>query len=197
MYRRFQRQFILFISWAILCLLAILTPISFFEIPKTFAAEQESREYIIKAGFIYNFTKFVQWPSDANNQINKNGINLCVVGRDPFGQILDNTAEELLQRGKTLNIKRGILLSDISQCTLLYISQSEKSRLAKIVTHAKAFPVLLIGDTPGYAESGVGINFFIQKNQIRFEINIKAVELSGLKISSELLGLARIVEGKN
>ncbi len=193
MYRCFQRQLKVFIPWAILCLFPILTPISFFQPPKAFAAEPESREYIIKAGFIYNFTKFVQWPEKINSQFEKNGINLCVAGKDPFGQILDNLAEKLLQRGKVLNIKRGISLSKISQCALLFISQSEKTRLRKIVTHAKAFPVLLIGETPGYAESGVGINFFIQENQIRFEINIKAAELSGLKISSELLSLARIV----
>jgi hypothetical protein len=197
MYRRFQRQFILFIPWAILCLFQILTPISFFQPPKAFAAEPESREYIIKAGFIYNFTKFVKWPNNIKSQIKKNGINLCVIGKDPFGLILENTAENLLQRGKVLNVKRGVSLSKIPQCTLLFISQSEKSRLAEIVTYAKAFPVLLIGDTSGYAEGGVGINFFIQNNKIHFEINNKAVKLSGLKISSELLGLARIVEGNN
>jgi hypothetical protein len=168
-----------------------------FQPPDTFAAEPESREYIIKAGFIYNFTKFIQWPAEINSQIKKNGTNLCIAGNDPFGSILENTAEKLLQKGKVLKIKRGISLSNISQCSILFISQSEKSRIDKIVTYANTFPVLLIGDTPGYAEGGVGINFFIRNNKIHFEINKKAAALSGLKISSELLDLARIVEGSN
>ena len=182
---------------AVVCLAFLLLPFHTMDNTNAFAEDSSSREYIYKASFIYNFTKFIQWPKKTYSKIGKTGWNLCLIGKDPFGSILDNTAEKLFQKGKVLNLKREVSLSKISQCSILFISKSEKSRLSKIVAHAKGFPILIIGDTPGYAESGVGINFFNQGSKIRFDINKKAIEVAGLEISSELLELARIVDGKD
>jgi hypothetical protein len=159
-----------------------------------FAESSNSREYIYKASYIYNFTSFIEWPEKARKKITQNGINLCLIGDDPFGAILDRTSEKLFRKGEILNIKRGITLDKLSQCSILFISSSEKPRLREIVRHARNFPVLLIGDTPGFARNGVGINFFIQEHNIHFEINEKAINNSGLNISSDLLDLGRIIE---
>jgi len=159
-----------------------------------FAESQGSSEYIYKASYIYNFTKFIKWPENSQQQIQRNGINLCLIGQDPFGPILDQTSKKLLEKGQILNIKRGINLDTLPQCSILFVSSSEKPRLGEIVRRAKGFPLLLIGDSPGFAESGVGINFFFQGNNIHFEINEIAIKKSGLKISSDLLDLAKLIK---
>jgi len=162
--------------------------------PSAFAENPNFREYIYKASYIYNFTKFVKWPEKTRRQIQQNGLNLCLMGEDPFGEILDQTSQKLLRKGEILNIKRGITFDKFSQCAVLFISSSEKSRLSEIVKRTRTLPILLIGDSPGFARQGIGINFFLQEGNIRFEINEKAIERSGLKVSSDLLDLSRSIE---
>lgn len=160
------------------------------------AVETDSREHFLKAKFIYNFTRFIEWPKTEFLSIKKSGLNLCLIGKDPFGVILEHTAEHLSNMGKQFNIKRSISLADTPECSILFISKSEALRLNQIISRVKGKPILLIGDTPGYADGGVGINFFSDGKQIRFEINKKVIERSGLRISSELLDLAKIIDDK-
>ncbi len=176
-------------------LLFLAIPI-LFAFPKSYAAEAESREYVLKAGFIYNFTKFIDWPRKTKADIKAEGYRFCVVGRDPFGEILDRLAEKLKRKNKALIIQPQVSLEEVSRCHILFIGKSEKSRVDQILAWVDGLPVLVVGDTPGYAQKGVGINFFILGNKIRFEINRNAVEKAGLQVSSELLNLAKIVSGR-
>lgn len=157
---------------------------------------QESREYVLKAGFIYNFTKFIKWPEKIANEIAIDGLNLCVIGKDPFGRILTQLSQKAHSKGKKISIRRFQSSQEAPSCHILFISGSEKFQLQRILDKIEGLPILLIGDTPQYAQRGVGINFYIERNKTRFEINQKAVDRRGIKISSELLNLARIVEGK-
>ena len=167
-----------------------------FAFPKLYAAEVESREYVLKAGFIYNFTKFIDWPRKIKTDIETDGYRFCVVGRDPFGEILERLAEKLKRKNKELIIVPGVSPEEISRCHILFIGKSEKARIDRILDWVDGSPVLVVGDTPGYAQKGVGINFFILENKIRFEINRSAVEKAGLQVSSELLNLAKIISGR-
>ena len=158
---------------------------------------QEPREYVLKAGFIYNFTKFIKWPKAVAKGIESDGLNLCVIGKDPFGKVLDHLGQQAQSIGEKIFIKRFQSSQDATSCHFLFISGSEKVQLKLILDKLDGLSILLIGDTPGYAHRGVGINFYIEGNKNRFEINQEAVEKRGIKISSELLNLAKIVRKRD
>ena len=107
---------------------------------------------------------------------------------------MDETAKRVAKKGTKLNIRRKVSSGHFSDCSILFVSSSERNNLDEILNKVKASPILLIGDTPGYAEKGVGINFYKKGTQIGFKINKKAITKSGLKISSELLKLAIIID---
>jgi len=152
------------------------------------ASAQEARatEYQIKAAFLYNFTKFIDWPFDTGT------LNLCILGEDHFGRDIDDIEGKTVA-GKALSVRRIKSVQDIKQCRMLFIASPESERLDSILIAAQGLNILTVGDTTGYAERGVIINFYTEHNKIRFEINKDAASRSELKISSKLFGLAKIV----
>lgn len=151
------------------------------------------REYIVKAGFIYNFTKFIKWPEDALFQ-EQGKFLIGIWGDDPFGNILDTLAAKKKIQGHNLVIKRFSSLDEIETCHVLFVSSSEKNHLEEVLSKLSGSQVLIVGDTPGFAKRGVGINFYIKKNKVRIEFNKRALEKSGLKVSSQLLNVGRIIK---
>lgn len=150
------------------------------------AQEAGPTEYQIKAAFLYNFAKFIDWPDDAG------ALNLCILGEDHFGRDID-AIEGKTAAGKVLSVRRIKSVQEIKKCRILFIASSENERLGSILTIAKGSNILTVGDTDGYAERGVIVNFYNEQRKIRFEINKDGAARSGLKISSKLFGLARIV----
>lgn len=147
-------------------------------------------EYEIKAKFIYNFTKFVTWPESVHNN---ESIKLCILGTDPFGSAL-NIVKGKKVRGSLLEFSTAGYSENINNCHILFISRSEKNNFSDILSLCKNFPVLTIADTPGFCNEGGIITLIRADNKIRFEINTDAAKQAGIKISSHLLKLARIVE---
>jgi hypothetical protein len=163
------------------------------------AESKTSREYTIKAGFIYNFTKFIQWPESVDASIESQGLQFCIAGKDRFGRALDGFAKALEENNKNLVVKNKVSPKNSAACHILFIDSSARGQLEEYLKHVKGKPTLVISDSPSFAERGVGINFVIRRNKTRFEINPNAVKASGVKISSELLKLGILVgkeEGK-
>lgn len=178
----------------LLIVLTLLLPASLLtQAPKLAVAETIPHEYILKAGYISNFTKFIEWPREADSLIDPSRFILCLTGGDPFGEVLDQLAKKRRIKGKTLVIKRNV--SAVRKCHILFVGRSRASRVEQIVKQVGKAPVLVIGDTPGFSRRGGGINLVIRNNKVRFEINRKAIERVGLKVSSELLDLAILVKG--
>jgi len=144
-------------------------------------------EYDLKAAFIYQIAKFVEWPpSNAP-------LRLCVLGGNPFGAALEDI------RGKPVNERKleVVLLNaaaDPRECTMLFIAAPAERHLERIIAISRGAGMLTLGDTEGFAKRGAMVNFFLENGKVRFEINLEAVRQGGLKISSKLLTLARIVE---
>jgi uncharacterized protein DUF4154 len=154
-----------------------------------------SSEYLIKAGFIYNFAQLVQWPSVAFSQADS-PIVIGILGTDPFGTTIDRVVENKKLDGRNLVVKRlkwGKDLKDLKDCNILFVSSSEKEHIPDLVNMVKWLPILTIGETPGFATRGGIINLTLQDNKVRFEVNIEAAKQANLNISSRLLALARIV----
>lgn len=153
--------------------------------------DQRFSEYEVKAAFIYNVAKFVEWP-DERAADGRTTINFCILGADPFGKAL-HTIEGKTVRGKKMQTRSVKSLREARECHMLFISSSEKEQLPRIVAVMRGLPVLTMGDVSGFAQQGVIINFYMENNKVRFEVNEDRVKDSKLAISSQLLKLARIV----
>ena len=158
------------------------------------ASSQSSgtRGYEVKAAFLFNFVKYINWPptSFANSQ---SPFTICVLGRDPFGDILDETLMGKVIESRPLTIQRLKDKSGARSCQLVFVSSSESAHLPEIFATVQGANVLLIGETAGFAVLGGTIEFTLNDNHIGFAINTDAVNRSGLKFSSKLLALAKIV----
>jgi hypothetical protein len=155
----------------------------------------DASEYLIKAGFIYNFAKFVEWPATAFSQPDS-PIMIGVLGTDPFGSVLDHLVEDKKIGPRGFVVKRykwGKDLKDLKECKILFVSASEKAHIDEIVQAVKGLPILMVGETPGFAERGGIIRFTLEDNRVRFEINVDAAHQADLNISSRLLTLAKII----
>jgi YfiR/HmsC-like len=160
------------------------------------ADSSDSSEYLIKAGFIYNFAKFVDWPSTAFAQPDS-PIVIGILGTDPFGNLIDRIVEnkKIGARGFVVRrLKWGTDLKDLKECKILFVGASEKAHLDDLVQIVKSLPILTVGETPGFAERGGVIRFVLEDNRVRFEINVEAAHQADLTISSRLLTLARIIQ---
>ena len=156
-------------------------------------ADSLSREYEVKAAFLYNFAKFVQWPAAASTEEKESRFILGILGDDPFGETLEQTLEGKTVQGRKVQIKRFKPSADQPACHLLFVCSSEKPRLESILQSLRSTNTLTVGEIEGFAERGGIINFKIVGNRVRFEVNREAAERAGLKISSKLLQLADVV----
>ena len=152
-----------------------------------------SSEYLIKAGFIYNFANLVQWPSSAFAQPDS-PIVLGILGEDPFGTILNRVLEGKKVNGRAFLVKRLRSVTDLKECHILFVSSSDMTHLTEAIHLVKGMPILTIGEIPGFAKRGGIINLVIEDNTVRFEVNVEAAKEADLNISSRLLALAKIVQ---
>jgi hypothetical protein len=150
------------------------------------AEEPRSSEYSVKAAFIYNFFKFVDWKEDSSGD-----FVFCVKGEAPFISDFANLKGKAVD-GKKIVI-RQVGESEIVRCKALFITSSEQGNISRLMRESKALGILTIGDTGGFGQKGVMINFYLDQNKVRFEINPAAAEEAGISISSKLLSLATIV----
>jgi hypothetical protein len=157
----------------------------------------ESSEYLIKAGFLYNFAKFVEWPAAASSR-GDSPIVIGILGTDPFGNVLDHIVEDKKIGPRGFVVKRYKWdedHKDWKDCKILFVSASEKAHVDEIVQSVKGLPILTVGETPGFAERGGVIRFIIlEDNRVRFEVNVEAAHQANLNISSQLLTLAKIIQ---
>ena len=156
------------------------------------AQETSPSEYQLKAAFLYNFAKFVEWPTNVF-ALEDSPIVVGVMGQNPFGEDLDNTIRNKTINKHPIEIKATDSISDAKKCQILFISTSERDRLADILSGLRGASVLTVGeaDTQDFIKSGGMINFVLVNNKIRFQINNEAAKSAGLKISSKLLSLAQ------
>ncbi|HUK57192.1 MAG TPA: YfiR family protein [Nitrospiria bacterium] len=153
-----------------------------------------STEYQVKAAFIYNFSKFVEWPTETLS--GDKPFVIGVLGRDPFDNALDETVSGKTVQEKKIAVKRFSKVEDALTCNVLFISNSEKDNMAKIIERLDHLPVLTVSDIGRFAEQGGMIQLIVDQNRVRFAVNRAATDKAGLKPSSQLLKLAQIVTSR-
>jgi len=156
----------------------------------------DSSEYLIKAGFIFNFAKFVDWPPTTFAQPDS-PIVIGILGTDPFGAIIDQIVQDKKIGGRGFVVKRlkwGADPKELRECKILFVGASERTHIDELVQIVRGLPILTVGETPGFAERGGVIRLVLEDNRVRFEVNVEAARQAGLTISSRLLTLARIIQ---
>ena len=154
--------------------------------------QQKPSEYQVEAAYLYNFGRFVEWPAKIATA--KTGsFTICVLGEDPFGQALDATlAREMI--GNQRVVARRISSPQMAvDCQILFISSSEANRLNKIIEALNKSSVLTVSNIPQFSERRGMIQFVLEENRIRFEVNLTATQRAGLTLSSDLLKVATVV----
>jgi len=167
------------------------------------------KEYQIKAAFLYNFVKFVDWPEEKMGDGDK-PITIGIIGKDPFGKIFEalkdkkikgknvvisrfKSFEELKKTGNQNPSEFETQISNIRKCHVLFICSSEEESIKEIINLTEKSSVLTVSETANFLENGGIINFLVEEKKVRFEVNLDASDKAKLKISSQLLQLAKRV----
>jgi hypothetical protein len=153
------------------------------------AAAQEM-EQNVKAAYLYNFTKYVTWPAGCFES-NESPIVIGIVGTDSLGGALDSAVSGKTVDGRRLVVKHYRWNQDLSTCEVLFVPAGEMGNAA-LLERIKRKPVLTVGESPGFARRNGIVNFVIEANRVRFEINASAARDSGITVSSKLLSLAKV-----
>jgi hypothetical protein len=154
-----------------------------------------SREYQVKAVFLFNFAQFVEWPPAAFSEENA-PLAICVLGDDPFGSYLDDVVRGEQVNSRRLTVQRFRSPDDIKGCQVLFVSKSQNRNLEKALAAVKGMDALTVSDADDFAERGGMIQLETQNGKIRLRINVGAAKSASLTISSKLLRSAEIVASR-
>lgn len=169
---------ILFLSFALLLAVA----------PGRAQTPQPS-EYQLKAAFLFNFAKYIDWPA-ASFADEKAPFLIGILGDNPFGTALEQTVAGKKINEHPITIQPLRATTEGTNCHIVFISSSEKKRMPEIIQGLRGNAVLTVSETEKFIEAGGIINFVQEANKIRFQINDEAAKAARLKISSKLLNLA-------
>lgn len=153
-----------------------------------------AEEYRIKSAYLEKITRFIQWPEPAAAKDEKLFFVIGIAGENPFNGILQEDYMERQIKGKPVRVIKISGIEGIKSCDLLFISGSEEDRLEEYIRMAEQFNVLTVGDTAGFAQKGVHINFYIKKQKVLFKINPEAMKRAALSAGSLLLDYATVVK---
>jgi hypothetical protein len=154
--------------------------------------QQKPTDYQVKAAYLYNFGRFVEWPAKVA-AAKDDSFTVCVLGEDPFGPALDATLAGETMNGKSVVARRISAPEESSNCQILFVSSAEDRRIDKIIGALKKEAVLTVSDMPRFSQRGGMIQFLLEGNRVRFEVNLSAAQRAGLTLSSELLKIATTV----
>ena len=156
------------------------------------AQAANSGEYALKLAFIYNFTKFVKWPTSAfGNETSP--MVLCIVGDDPFPADAEQELRSRASNGHSIDLRKVKPADDMKSCHIIFIPKTEPKAATALATGPGASPSLTISELEGFAKQGGVVEMFVEDNKLRFEVNAAQAKARQLTVSSQLLALARTV----
>lgn len=162
--------------------------------PGQVSCQVQAGEYEMKAMYLKHIATFTDWPFEASITDTTRPFIIGVLGRNPFGEVLESTFETVRIRGKRVEFRYSSQIDDIPDCHLLFIAANTRRNLDEILAFTSDKSILTVSDSRGFAERGVHVNLYMEGTKLRFEINQKTVRESACSISSHLLSMARIVQ---
>ena len=163
--------------FCVLCCLSCLVPV--------YAETAPIDEYKVKAGYLFNFTKFIAWPAD-----NTETFNICIVGNDPFGESI-NPIEQRTAFNRPIKLFRLTAINAESHCHIVYMNADGSVK----TPGSGAKNGLTVGENADFITQCGMIAFIKQQDKIKLQINLKLLQQNGLKVSAKLLEVAELVEG--
>ncbi len=155
-------------------------------------AQASAQEYQVKAAFIYNFAKFVEWPPEAFKD-GSGAIHICILGPSPLDWMIEDMVRNKNVDGHALEVRKFDNVNQAANCQILFVSASEQKHLRAILLSTKTNDSLTVGETDTFVADGGVIGFNLDRGRIHFDINLQAAQLQRLQISSKLLSLATSV----
>jgi hypothetical protein len=149
-------------------------------------------EYQLKAVFLFNFAKFIDWPPESFESPQA-PFSICVIGKDPFGRAIDDELQGKTIGSRPVAVQRMKDAASARHCQIAFVGAPEDKSLSGVVEALRGTNVLLVGESGSFATTGGTIQFTLEENHVRFLINTDAADRAGLKFSSKLLALAKIV----
>jgi len=174
-------------------LIAVAAACAFLANPVLHAQNPRPTDYQVKATYLYNFGRFIEWPGKVA-AAQGSSFTVCVLGQDPFGPSLDATLAGETIGGKTVVAKRISSAEESGDCQILFLSLTDDSRLNKIIADLDKKAVLTVSDMSQFVKRGGMIQFVLEGKKVRFEVNLTATQHAGLTLSSELLKVATAVK---
>ncbi len=176
----------------VVCLSAVLLLLITFVLC---AQESAPSEYEVKAVWLLNFARFVEWPESAFTNAQA-PLVVGLLGKDSFGNELVKTFARKTVKGRSFETRRVSSEREFRRCHILFVAYSERKKLRDLMEKPRAVPVLTVGETDDFLDQGGVINFLLRDNSVRFEINLKAAQAAQLKLDANLLKVAVTVRGR-
>jgi hypothetical protein len=158
------------------------------------AADGPTREYLVKAAFLYNFTQFVTWPKNNTYSSADAPFVVAVLGDDPFDGALEEAMQDKTAEGRPIVVKHFASADELGPCQVLFVPQSQDPELPALFGRLGGSAVLTVGESDNFLPAGGGIRFMLEDERIRFEISPAATDAARLKVSAKLMKLARIYQ---
>ena len=159
--------------------------------PVTNQDEANAQQYAFKAAFLFNFIEYIDWKNDTESGT----FNFAVLGKSPITDQMQIIARDQRAKNKKINVKEYQKLDEIGFCYILFISEAFPIPVEEVVAKFQNKPVLIVTEKrEGQVKNGPYINFFVESGKLKFEINLNTVNKAGIKISSQLLQHAIIVD---
>jgi YfiR/HmsC-like len=149
-------------------------------------------EYQVKAAFLFNFAKFIDWPQTTFLN-SESPFFICIVGEDRFGREIDSSLSSKTIENRAVVVEHSGQVAEARHCQMVFVSSSEKQRVPQVLSGLRGTNALVVGETDGFAAAGGAIQFDLDENRVHFLINTDAADRAGLTVSSRLLSLARII----
>jgi hypothetical protein len=156
------------------------------------AQAEGSLEYQVKAAFLYNFAKFVGWPT-GSFESESEALRLCVLGDDPFGGALEAVLKDRTAQGRDFDLRFGDDIADPIACHVAFVPAVRDDAVAQILQDLRGGGVLTVGESEAFALAGGVIRLYLEEKKVRFDVNVGRADDEGMKVSSQLLKLARRV----
>ena len=183
------------LRWQV-CLRGMLAAV-FLLSARLLAADAPSLEHQVKGAFLIKFGLFVEWPQARPDSGGDAPFVIGILGNDPFGSSFDEAVKKEKVGGRSVVVKRAATAEDLHDCQIVFISASETEGLVAALSQLSTNGVLTVGESPGFARNGGMVGFIKEGGKVRFEINTVVAEKSGLKVSSKLLQVGKVVTGES
>lgn len=167
-----------------LCAILVIAPFTHVR-----AAGEADKEYLVKAAFLYNFIKFVEWPAPLAVS-KQSSVNVCIVGSNPFGTAANDVFRKASTGTLTFNVVEKSWKGDASGCHMLFIGRSESAHAGEIIAALKSQPVLTVSEIENFARDGGMIGFVMQDKKVKIIVNTVTATAAGLRVDAQLLEIA-------